>query len=88
VIRVWLQHNGAQMYCQANGMDLIDISADESKTALIDFANAKFDEEAYTYFYVKGRISGECQYIGKDKGSYEATFGNCYQKFYNFFCGF
>jgi hypothetical protein len=87
-VKKWLQHNGAQMYCQANGMDLIDISADESKTALIDFATVLFDERGLYYFYVKGRISGECQYISNFNGSFEETYGYCYGNWLYFFCGF
>jgi hypothetical protein len=73
------------MCCQANGMELFDISSEESKSTLLGFAAGSFGEGSI--LYVKGRKAGECQFIYNEDGSYEAYYGFCYQLFY-FICGF
>jgi hypothetical protein len=73
------------MYCQANGMDLFDISPDESKSTLLGFAVSLFGEGSL--LYVKGRKAGECRYFSSEDDVFEALYGFCYQLFY-FICGF
>jgi hypothetical protein len=75
------------MYCKANGMDLFDISSMESKAALFDYATELFGESIEIMFNVKGRESGECQYIDNANGPFIALYGFCNRAFY-LFCGF
>jgi hypothetical protein len=75
------------MFCQANGMDLFDISSEESKTALFDYAAEIFGEGSGSMIIVKGRDSGECQYIDNTFGPYNAHYGDCLEDYY-FFCGY
>jgi hypothetical protein len=82
-----LTYNRAEMYCKANGMGLFDISSEESKTALFQYATEIFGEGSGSALFVKGRLSGECQYIDNAGGSFETRYRNCYDAFYSF-CGF
>jgi peroxiredoxin len=80
-----LTYNRAEMYCKANGMELFDISSEESKSTLLDFAVSLFGEGSF--LHVKGRQAGECQFIYNEDGSYEVLYGSCYQLHY-LICGF
>jgi hypothetical protein len=75
------------MFCKANGMDLFDISSEEPKTFAFNFANDTFDEDFAAIMHVKGRDTGECQYITNKYGPFEASYGFCYDVYY-LLCGF
>jgi hypothetical protein len=82
-----LTYSRSEAFCQANGMDLFDISSEESKTVLFDFAAKTFGEGSGAILHVKGRKSGECQQVSNEYGPFEASYGSCYKEFY-LLCGF
>jgi hypothetical protein len=56
-------YSRSEAYCQANEMDLFDISSNESELALLEYANDLFDGDDFYFFSVKGRDFENCQYI-------------------------
>jgi hypothetical protein len=82
-----LTYSRSEAYCQANGMDLIDISSEESKTALLEYATDIFGESGFAFLQVKGRDFEMCQYIYNENGPFEALYGYCYDELYSF-CGY
>jgi hypothetical protein len=75
------------MFCLANGMDLFDISSEESKIALLDYATELYGEGGGAVVQVKGRETGECQYMTNEYGPFEVLYGYCYDDYYSF-CGY
>jgi hypothetical protein len=80
-------YNRAEAYCQANGMDLFDISSEESKMTLFQYAAETFGEGSGSILFVKGQDFENCQLIDNADGPYETRYGSCYDAFYSF-CGF
>jgi hypothetical protein len=80
-------YSRAELNCLANGMDLFDISSEESKNALFDYAAEIFGEYTSVLLNVKSQNDGECQYISNDYGPFDGYYGSCLEKFYSF-CGF
>jgi hypothetical protein len=79
-----LTYSRSEMFCQANGMVLFEISSEESKIALLSYATEVFDGVEGSTLYVKGRFSGECWYFDNAGGSFEAHYGYCYENFHSF----
>jgi hypothetical protein len=80
-------YSRAEMSCLANGMDLFDISSEEPRNALFDYAAEIFGEYTGAFLNVKSQKDGECQYISNYYGPFHAYYGYCLEKFYSF-CGF
>jgi hypothetical protein len=68
-------------------MDLFDISFEESKNALFDYATELYGESTDAFFQVKGRDFEQCQYIDNTYGPFETFDAYCYSEFYSF-CGY
>jgi hypothetical protein len=77
-------YSRSEAYCRLNGMDLIDISSEESKTALLEYATDFFAGSVDVFFLVKGRDFEQCQHIHSADGTFEALYGNCYDDSYSF----
>jgi hypothetical protein len=80
-------YHRAELNCQANGMDLFDVSSEEFETDLFDYAAEIFGEYTGAFLNVKSQKDGECQYISNYYGPFHAYYGYCLEKFYSF-CGF
>jgi hypothetical protein len=63
-------------------MDLFDISSEEPRNLLFDYATEIFGDGSI--LNVKGRESGKCQFIDNAQGPFVALYGNCYEDFYSF----
>jgi hypothetical protein len=68
-------------------MDLFDVSSEESKHALLEYATDLYGESTGASLQVKGRDFEDCQYIENHYGPFEVASTNCYNKLYSF-CGF
>lgn len=77
----------AEMNCQANGMDLLDIHYNEFELTMIDHAAEIFSEYGGVILNVKGRDDGQCQYIDNTYGPFKAYYGSCLDEFFSL-CGF
>lgn len=80
-------YSEAEATCQANGMDMFDISSAASQTALIDYGNAIFHQGSGYYFHVKRQSPDDCKFLDNEAGSFELQSTNCDRPMYSF-CGF
>jgi hypothetical protein len=67
-------------------MDLFDISSDELKTDLFVYT-ADILGSFGLALHVKGRESGNCQFIENSDGIVDANYGYCLEEMFSF-CGF
>jgi hypothetical protein len=67
-------------------MDLFDISSEEYKNALFEYAT-EYDEYGQNRFIVKGRYFDECQYISDLGGSWDTWNDSCFNQRYSY-CGY
>jgi hypothetical protein len=65
-------------------MDLFDISSEESKHALLEYATDLYGERTGVTLLVKGRDFEKCQSIYNFYGPFGAAYGYCYFELYSF----
>lgn len=82
--------SAALEYCQTNGMDLLDISDESTKTALLAIIEPFIQNPPPGVFYVvyvKGEEAGLCQQVTTANGFVEVNFADC-EELKNPICGF
>jgi hypothetical protein len=84
-----LSYSQVEMICQANGMNLFDISSEDLKTALIEYATEIYEYDSWMDMYVKGRDLKYCQHIRQrfNTSDFETFFGLCNEELISF-CGY
>jgi hypothetical protein len=84
--KTWTQ---AEAYCQANGMDLINISSKDVLDELFFFAREVFGTATpFAVLFVNGRFNDQCLIIRSDSAGYfELDLSFCFESVF-FFCGF
>lgn len=79
-----LLYSEAEAHCQANGMELFDVTSEEVRNALFNYAYVKFSRGAHSVLHVKDTSVGSCSFMSNASGPFIITSKQCTKKVYSY----